>query len=435
MQSYNVSNTEHEEKRMNGYRSIRRRDGQIDYYSILICCIIIVLFCSDVFEKVLPPVVNYADEVLGIFCLVGIFVYLMMQRWSMARSLFAMSVCLVVLLFVGLLGNVFSSLQPWKIVWEDAFLFFKSYFVLLFFLMSLTAKQAQQIVRVARVLSEILLIMLFGMALLSRLNAFSSWCNVEGAFVLQAKYYGSISVWAILFFSVIYTGGGIKRLPFYLMTIVVVLLNSSGLGALMLVMIAIAFLLVERSLKFHWYYIPIIVAVGVLAGWNEIKDYLLNTDAPRYLLFFYSFVTMRRYFPLGSGFATYGSAMAARNYSPLYYQYVFSNRYLMSPDNRGALQDSYYPVIFAQFGLVGTLVFIVFIWILVRFFVFPIACRRNKSAALMVLSCLLIAGLGFQAPNLWGCSSFMLFAIYCKLPDPNARPLLGTEGEIETNCP
>ncbi len=416
---------------MNVFINIRHKKSGVDLYSILINCIIVVLFFSSVFEKKLPEVVNYADEVLAFVCLVGIVVLLITQG-KMCRPIFFMTVCLAALLLIGLLGNAFSALQPWKIVWVDAFLFFKSYYVLLFFLMTLTGKQAQRIVRVGQAISKIFLIMLFGMALLSRFGAFSFWCNVEGAFVLRAKFYGSVSVWAILFFSMIYTGGGIGRIAYYIMTMVVVLLNASGLGAFMLVMIAVAFLLVERSVKFHWYYIPIIVAVGLLVGWGEITDYLLNTNAPRYLLFFYSFVTMRRYFPIGAGFATYGSAMAARNYSPLYYQYGFSSHYLMSPDNRGALQDSYYPIVFAQFGILGTLAFIGFLAILIRKFIMPISCSRYKSVAWIVLSCLLIAGLGFQAPSLWGCAVFILLALYCKLPDPDVlSTLTSAEGAKE----
>lgn len=415
---------------MNDNMNVRYRKSRVDLYSILVNIVIIVLFLSSAFEKVLPAFLNYADEALALVCLAGILV-LFVAQGKVKRSIFSMSLCLAALLFIGLLGNAFSNLQSWGVVWADAFLFFKSYFVLLFFLMSLTGERARQILRVGHAVAKALLIMLFVMALLSRFNAFSFWSSETGAFILSAKFYGSVSVWSILFFSMIYIKGGVGRLPYYIMTVVIVLLNASGLGAIILVMIAVSYLLVERSARFHWYYIPVILAIGLLAGWREISDYLLNTNAPRYLLFFYSFVTMGRYFPIGAGFATYGSAMAARHYSPLYYQYGFSSRYWMSPENSSALQDSYYPIIFAQFGVLGTVIFIAFHIILIRRFIMLTPCRRYRSAAWIVLSCLMIAGLGFQALNLWGCAMFMLLALYCKLPDPDASLALSDAAGAE----
>lgn len=64
--------------------------------------------------------------------------------------------------------------------------------------------------------------------------------------------------------------------------------------------------------------------IVLLLGTFQIQTYLMNVNAPRYLFFYYGGKTANTYFPLGSGFATFGSDQAARNYSRLYYQYGFA---------------------------------------------------------------------------------------------------------------
>ena len=58
-------------------------------------------------------------------------------------------------------------------------------------------------------------------------------------------------------------------------------------------------------------------------GSFQIRNYLINEKAPRHLFFKYSIITATEYFPLGSGFATFGSDMAAKKYSDLYVKYGF----------------------------------------------------------------------------------------------------------------
>ncbi len=90
----------------------------------------------------------------------------------------------------------------------------------------------------------------------------------------------------------------------------------------------------------------------------EIQKYLFNTDAPRSVLLIYGIKTAMNYFPLGAGFATYGSEMAARYYSPLYFIYGFNNRYGLSNTGYGGiLNDNYIAMVVAQFGWIGLLLF------------------------------------------------------------------------------
>lgn len=90
----------------------------------------------------------------------------------------------------------------------------------------------------------------------------------------------------------------------------------------------------------------------------QIRTYLMDDESPRMQLLKNGFVTANYYFPLGSGFATYGSDQAGKHYSKLYYRYGFNHVWGMSPDRPSFLNDCYASMIFAQFGYFGAAMFL-----------------------------------------------------------------------------
>lgn len=108
---------------------------------------------------------------------------------------------------------------------------------------------------------------------------------------------------------------------------------------------------------------PWVIVIGAIAfvfvGWFQINEYLINDETPRRMFFEYGFKTANNYFPLGSGFSTFGSGEAAKNYSPLYYQYGWENKFGMSPTDTAFLNDTYWPSLLGQFGYIGLLLYVV----------------------------------------------------------------------------
>lgn len=93
----------------------------------------------------------------------------------------------------------------------------------------------------------------------------------------------------------------------------------------------------------------------------QIATYLLDQTAPRAILIRYGAITANTYFPVGSGFGTYGSAVAAKHYSPLYTQYGFYGRRALmysADDTSSALFDCYLGMALGQFGWIATVLLI-----------------------------------------------------------------------------
>lgn len=65
------------------------------------------------------------------------------------------------------------------------------------------------------------------------------------------------------------------------------------------------------------------------------------------------------YIPFGSGLGSFGTAAAAKEYSPLYYKYQLDNVWGLNPENPMFLADAFYPTL-AEFGLVGLFFFLWF---------------------------------------------------------------------------
>ena len=112
------------------------------------------------------------------------------------------------------------------------------------------------------------------------------------------------------------------------------------------------------------YAVPLVItAAFTFAG--QFTFYFTGSTA-RSVLLRNGVRTMKAYFPLGSGFATYGTAVAQQHYSKLYFRYGFWRYFGTSMKNRSFLLDNYWPAIMAEIGLFGAILMLIVILMLFR---------------------------------------------------------------------
>lgn len=70
-------------------------------------------------------------------------------------------------------------------------------------------------------------------------------------------------------------------------------------------------------------------------------------------------IMFKDYIPFGSGLGSFGTTAAAKEYSPLYYDYQLNTIWGLTPENPMFLADAFYPTL-AEFGLVGLFFFLWF---------------------------------------------------------------------------
>ena len=107
-----------------------------------------------------------------------------------------------------------------------------------------------------------------------------------------------------------------------------------------------------------------IAIIGGLIGYPQYQNYFVNGvtanrgTAPRQLFWQGGLRLFQEYFPYGTGFGTFGSSTAATNYSQLYYILEFNTVAGMQPTNTKYLNDTFWPMIFTQLGLIGMIPYI-----------------------------------------------------------------------------
>lgn len=70
-------------------------------------------------------------------------------------------------------------------------------------------------------------------------------------------------------------------------------------------------------------------------------------------------IMFKDYIPFGSGLGSFGTAAAAKEYSPLYYKYNLNEIWGLDPTNPVFLADAFYPTL-AEYGIVGLFFFLWF---------------------------------------------------------------------------
>lgn len=173
----------------------------------------------------------------------------------------------------------------------------------------------------------------------------------------------------MLFFGVIVCNTKMKersKAVYYVMGIISLVLATKAPPILFSIIFILLYFYFKKHQKLSLWFILLGAVILVIAGWFQIEEYLMNGDAPRRLFFDYSIKTANDYFPLGSGFGTFGSDQAARNYSKLYYQYGFDQLYGMNPENGSFLSDTFWPMALGQFGWIGSIIYLL---IFVRIFI------------------------------------------------------------------
>lgn len=188
------------------------------------------------------------------------------------------------------------------------------------------------------------------------------------------------------------------------------ILTTKGPSIIWTVIVWLLFRYFVKNRKIKPWLIVILAIIAVALGQYQIRNYFGISTAPRALLLRYGIYTAKRYFPLGTGFATYGSEMAKRNYSRLYYEYGFNVRWGMTIDDGRFLNDNYWPMIMAQFGYIGLILFI--IMFIIYFRAMQRYCGDKKVKALLIATFIYAMLLSLGSAFLTGMEGTLLFLTF-----------------------
>lgn len=145
--------------------------------------------------------------------------------------------------------------------------------------------------------------------------------------------------------------------------------------------------------RLKWYQIAIGLVGAVLIGYDQFQAYFTTDGSARKELTKVAFNIANRFFPLGSGFATYGSNITADTgyYSPLYYEYRLNLVEGLNYGKVSYLSDVFWPIVIGQFGWLGVVVFCVLLVLLLVFVYRRSGYPGQRLACVLCFLYLLIA--------------------------------------------
>lgn len=150
-----------------------------------------------------------------------------------------------------------------------------------------------------------------------------------------------------------------RNMPFIVMGMLVVLLSLRSKGFAFAAVCLLLFLTFGKSNRLSVVHIALGLVAVALIGMDQYINYYQSAGYARGELARQAIAVANDYFPLGTGFATYGSAVTAQidNYSPLYYAYGLSTVWGLAPGAASFLSDTFWPTVLAQFGYFGLVAF------------------------------------------------------------------------------
>ena len=180
---------------------------------------------------------------------------------------------------------------------------------------------------------------------------------------------------------------------FLAMFTVLFTLRGASFGLLAIFLYLSIILKNKTKMRIKISHILFIIILAFVVGKNQINHYFFN-ESPRSILLNKSFVVANRYFPLGAGFASYGSDQAYKNYSTLYKEFGFNNIYWLSEEAGYAANDNFWPMIIGQLGYIGVILYIILLIMQFKYIFQNDVNKEEKLIQLVLFMLLLISSLG-----------------------------------------
>lgn len=159
-----------------------------------------------------------------------------------------------------------------------------------------------------------------------------------------------------------------KMLPYMIMCTIIgcFTFRSKAIGFFMVYWFMYVIIIVMKNKK---YWLTILFG-GVAAAYfakDQIETYYIQKRfSPRMILMKDGFELLKKHFPFGTGFGSFGSSIAADYYSPIYKELGYEEYRGMNPKDTMFLTDGFWSTILGQFGALGLISFVSVIVVFIK---------------------------------------------------------------------
>ena len=350
-----------------------------------------LLLFQPIIEIILPPF-SYYDEILAVSSLLSLFFSMAMRKSRFTREMKIALCLLFAIVVIGLFGNFLSGIVSDTFFILVDILACSKFFIIYFALKSILGNTSYFVSYMARESKVLLVLMLACLAI----NQFVDiGMTYEMRYGLKAFQFVFIHPTHMVTLSLacmafIYSdaSNGWKKYIGIALILMAMSLRSRWV-ALALVIVLIIIFVRKGSTRAPFVVIGVGSVSAFLVGQAQMSVYYGSaSESARGHLMTTALSVFQNFFPLGAGFASFGSGVTKTIYSTLYYQYGLQNVYGLAPNNPSYLTDTFWPVVLAQFGFLGLI-----IWLLLLIMLVVDFYRLGIASGMLVLSLTMIAAI------------------------------------------
>ncbi len=339
----------------------------LKYYFLILS---IYLFSFQYFLESQISIFKYIDELYSLLFIPIFLISTKVQKKELTKKHTMIFVMLLILTIIGLIPNFIYHYQSSSYIIMDILLLFKFYLsmFLSFLLFDINILNDNNCLKMRKHLRFIIII-LFAATIIN--YVFDVWPNSSlryGLMPNQVFFGHPTKLSAVLFFLLsFYIISNKGEMDFYYVLIYIMIastLRTKSLCALLCAIVLMVYVM-KKNKKIDIKKLALIGGVICLLGFNTFKYYFLSDGFARSEIMFASLEIASDYFPLGTGFGTFGSWASGLSYSKVYYLYGLNNVWGISPYDFSAIADSFWPTLLGQFGYFGAILYLL---ILIKLF-------------------------------------------------------------------
>lgn len=311
------------------------------------------------------PIINYTDECLALIGpMLCIYRGLRNGKIIAQKSNVTLISALAIFVIAGLAGNFIYDYQEMSAVCEDVYVNLKFFLNILTGYELLRLCKPENCRRVFLTHARFSAVVFFLLLLIDLLfEIFEDHGTRYGIRAVQLIYgHPTYLAGAMVFLLSTLTLYYEKKNNKYLFITGMVLfftLRGKAIAGVAIYFLIYFFILKPRKKLKVWHFV-LLVAAALVVAWEQFVYYYIDLGgtSARSALTLTSIEIAGDYFPIGTGFGTFASNVAAENYSPVYHLYGLTDIYGLAEHNTMFASDTFWPIIIGQTGIIGTVCYV-----------------------------------------------------------------------------
>jgi hypothetical protein len=369
------------------------RLNKVEWISILF---VIGISCAGWIQMYIYPNFSYIDDIFTVFIILcAAFKTFFFIRCKLNKYEKLLIKLVIGLFITGIFGNLLSDYQTnFFAIFVDILAWLKLFFIYPCMCILITYRNGNRYYDIVIKYVKLLILIIFSSVILNMLFPFEFVDTKYDRFAIHAFAFGSHPTFTVALscsFLSLFLFDYKKNIVWIILCCIIAMATLRYKAFSYICIVIMMLLFVKNQTQINRKYYIIAVFIACIVAYDQISYYFFNPEMSRAAAFRASLKIAEVFFPIGSGYATFGTIMSGQYYSKAYEIYGLSNKWGFSSDAYSFIGDGGWATIIGQFGIIGLIIVIYMICVLYKSIVMYRTGNLNLLPVLSIFSYLLIA--------------------------------------------